>query len=203
MNEDLPMACPKILVLFYGYGSIVDLAMEIAEGAKAEGAEVKVVRVPELFPKEVVAKFNVDLSRIEKIPEATMQDLEWADGIVMGSPTRYGNITGQLKFFLDQTRDLWLKGALYGKPVGFFTEAATIHGGHESTILTMSAYAYHQGMVIVPLGYAIKEISTTTTGGSPYGPSHLGSMKNLDDNEKAIARFMGKRITEVARKLRC
>ncbi|MEM2663047.1 MAG: NAD(P)H-dependent oxidoreductase, partial [Metallosphaera sp.] len=95
------MACPKILVLFYGYGSIVDLAMEIAEGAKAEGAEVKVVRVPELFPKEVVAKFNVDLSRIEKIPEATMQDLEWADGIVMGSPTRYGNITGQLKFFLD------------------------------------------------------------------------------------------------------
>ncbi|QKR00152.1 NAD(P)H:quinone oxidoreductase [Metallosphaera tengchongensis] len=193
---------PKILVLFYGYGTIVDLALEIAEGARGEGAETKVVRVPELFPKEVVAKFNVDMSKVEKIPEARFEDLEWADGIAMGSPTRYGNITGQLKFFLDQTRDLWLKGALYGKPVGFFTEAGTIHGGHETTILTMSTYAYHHGMIIVPLGYGIKELFTSTTGGSPYGPSHLGSLKELDEAERTIARFMGKRLTEVARKLR-
>ncbi|MEM4096150.1 MAG: NAD(P)H:quinone oxidoreductase, partial [Metallosphaera sp.] len=165
------MSCPKILVLFYGYGTIVDLASYIAEGAKAEGAEVKLARVPELFPKEVVEKFNVDWNKIQRIPEVSMNDLEWADGLVIGSPTRYGNMTGQMKFFLDQTRDIWLKGGLYGKPVGFFTEASTIHGGHETTILAMSTYAYHHGMIIVPLGYGIKEIATTSSGGSPYGPS--------------------------------
>lgn len=85
-----------------------------------------------------------------------------------------------------------VKGVLYGKPVGFFTEASTIHGGHKSTILAMSTFAFHHGMVIVPLGYAIKEIGVTRTGVPPYGPSHLGSSPQLDENEKAIARFMGR-----------
>ncbi|MCH4815513.1 MAG: NAD(P)H:quinone oxidoreductase [Saccharolobus sp.] len=197
------MECPKILVLFYGYGSIVDLAKNVAEGAKEITKEVKLARVKEYLPEEMVKKFRIPIDTVKDIPEATLSDLEWADGIVMGSPTRYGNMTGQLKLFLDQTAELWIKGALYGKPVGFFTEASTIHGGHESTILAMANYAYHHGMIIVPVGYGIREVSSTMTGGSPYGASHLGNKKELDENEIAIAKFLGKRVAEVAKKLRC
>jgi len=197
------MECPKILVLFYGYGSIVDLAKNVAEGAKEIAKEVKLARVKEYLPEEMVKKFRIPIDTVKDIPEATLSDLELSDGIVMGSPTRYGNMTGQLKLFLDQTAELWTKGALYGKPVGFFTEASTIHGGHESTILAMANYAYHHGMIIVPLGYGIKEVSSTTTGGSPYGASHLGNKKELDENEIKIAKFLGKRVAEVAKKLRC
>jgi len=106
-------------------------------------------------------------------------------------------MAGGLKTFLDQTALLWRDNVMYGKPVGFFTEASTIHGGHETTILTMSTYAFHFGMVIVPLGYRIPEISQTTTGGSPYGASHLSAKEELDENERKIARFLGKRVTEV------
>ncbi len=197
------MSCPKILVLFYGYGSIVELAKRCAEGAKEVTDEVKIVRVPEYFPEELIKKFNINLEAVKDIPEATLSDLEWADGIIMGSPGRFGNMAGQLKMFLDQTGALWRKGALYGKPVGFFTEASTVHGGHESTILAMANYAYHHGMIIVPPGYGIKEVSETTTGGGPYGATHLGSKKELDENEIAIARFLGRRVAEVAKKLRC
>lgn len=197
------MECPKILVLFYGYGSIVDLAKNVAEGAKEITKEVKLARVREYFPEEIIKKFRINRDSVRDIPEASLSDLEWADGLVIGSPTRYGNMAGQLKLFLDQTAELWSKGGLYGKPVGFFTEASTIHGGHESTIIAMANFAYHHGMIIVPLGYGIKEISTTTTGGGPYGATHLGNKKELDQNEIEIARFLGKRVAEVAKKLRC
>ncbi len=197
------MACPKILVLFYGYGSIVELAKMCAEGAREVTDEIKIVRVPEYFPEELVKKFRINMDSVKDIPEATLSDLEWADGIIMGSPGRFGNLTGQLKLFLDQTGELWRKGSLYGKPVGFFTEASTMHGGHESTILAMANYAYHHGMIIVPLGYGIKEIGGTMTGGGPYGATHLGNKKELDNNEIAIAKFLGKRVAEVAKKLRC
>ncbi|MEM0263836.1 MAG: NAD(P)H:quinone oxidoreductase [Saccharolobus sp.] len=197
------MECPKILVLFYGYGSIIELAKNVAEGAKEVSKEVKIARVKEYFPEDIIKKFRINIDSVKDIPEASLSDLEWADGIIMGSPTRYGNLTGQLKLFLDQTAELWSRGALYGKPVGFFTEASTIHGGHESTIIAMANFAYHHGMIIVPPGYGIKEISATTTGGGPYGATHLGSKKELDENEKAIARFLGKRVAEVAKKLRC
>jgi len=142
----------------------VDLAKEIGEGVKEAGGEVKLTRVKELFPPEVVKNFNVDLSRVEGIPEAQLSDLEWADGIAMGSPTRYGNMAGPLEILPRPDEGTLVKGVLYGKPVGFFTEASTIHGGHKSTILAMSTFAYHHGMVIVPLGYAIKEIGVTRTG---------------------------------------
>jgi len=190
----------KILVLFYGYGSIVELAKEIAKGAEEEGAEVRIRRVRETLPPEVQARLPVD--KVKDIPEATLDDLRWADGFVIGSLTRYGNMAGSLKTFLDQTALLWRDNVLYGKPVGFFTEASTTHGGHETTILTMSTYAYHFGMIIVPLGYGIPEMFQTTTGGSPYGASHLGVREELDENERKIARFLGKRVTEVARKLK-
>lgn len=192
----------KILVLFYGYGSIVELAKEIAKGAEEEGAETKIRKVRETLYPELVEKFHIPIETTSNIPEVSLEDLKWADGLAIGSPTRYGNMAGGMKTFLDSTAPLWRSGELYGKPVTFFTEASTVHGGHETTILTMSTYAYHFGMIIVPLGYAIPEISSTTTGGSPYGASHLGSNKELDENEIKIARFQGRRLAQVARKLK-
>ncbi|MFP3233164.1 MAG: NAD(P)H:quinone oxidoreductase [Sulfolobaceae archaeon] len=192
----------KILVLFYGYGSIVELAKEIAKGAEEEGAETKIRKVRETLYPELVEKFHIPIETTSNVPEVSLEDLKWADGLAIGSPTRYGNMAGGMKTFLDSTAPLWRSGELYGKPVTFFTEASTVHGGHETTILTMSTYAYHFGMIIVPLGYAIPEISSTTTGGSPYGASHLGSNKELDENEIKIARFQGRRLAQVARKLK-
>jgi len=112
-------------------------------------------------------------------------------------------MAGGLKTFLDTTAILWKDNVLYGKPVTFFTEASTVHGGHETTILTMSTYAYHFGMIIVPIGYGIPELFQTTTGGGPYGATHLGSKEELDEMERKIARFQGKRITEVAKAIKC
>ncbi|WP_126450619.1 NAD(P)H:quinone oxidoreductase [Sulfodiicoccus acidiphilus] len=191
----------KVLVLFYGYGSIVELAKEVYRGAQESGAEVRLRRARETMPPELVEKMRIPLDSVKDIPEATLDDLVWADGIVMGSPTRFGNMAGPLKTFLDQTGPLFGKGALVGKAVGFFTEANTMHGGHETTVLTMSTFAYHHGMVIVPVGYAIPEVGSTTAGGSPYGASHLSSLKELDEKERVIARFLGRRVAEVARKL--
>jgi NAD(P)H dehydrogenase (quinone) len=191
----------KILVLFYGYGSIVKLAKEIAKGAEEEGAETRIRRVRETLYPELIEKFHIPLGN-DDIQEVNLEDLKWADGIAIGSPTRYGNMAGGMKTFLDTTVLLWKSGDLYGKPVTFFTEASTVHGGHETTILTMATYAFHFGMIIVPLGYAIPEISSTTTGGSPYGASHLGSKEELDENEIKIARFQGKRLAQVVKKLK-
>ncbi|BDC17624.1 NAD(P)H:quinone oxidoreductase [Acidianus sp. HS-5] len=191
----------KILVLFYGYGSIVNLAKEIAKGAEEEGAETRIRKVKETLYPELVQQFRIPLESTNDIPEVTFDDLKWADGLAIGSPTRYGNMAGGMKTFLDSTVPLWRNGDLYGKPVTFFTEASTVHGGHETTILTMSTYAYHFGMIIVPLGYAIPEISKSTTGGSPYGASHLSTKKELDEDEIKIARFQGRRLAQVAKKL--
>ncbi|NON63209.1 NAD(P)H:quinone oxidoreductase [Acidianus sp. RZ1] len=192
----------NILVLFYGYGTIVDLAKEVTKGSEEEGGQVRLRRVRETIYPELIEKYSIPLDSVKDIQEVSLDDMEWADGFVIGSPTRYGNMAGGLKTFLDTTAPLWKKGSLYGKPVGFFTEASTVHGGHETTILTMATYAFHFGMVIVPLGYGIPEISTSVTGGSPYGASHLSSSKELDNNERIIARFLGKRVTQVAKKLK-
>jgi NAD(P)H dehydrogenase (quinone) len=192
---------PKILVLFYGYGSIVMLAKELAKGAEEAGAEVRVRKVREYLPPDLVEKFHIPTNANEDIQEVSLDDLRWADGIGMGSPTRYGNMAGSMKLFLDTTAELWRKGDMYGKPVTFFAEASTAHGGHETTILTMSTYAYHFGLIIVPIGYAIPEISSSSTGGGPYGATHLGNKRELDENEVKIARFQGKRLVEVTRKL--
>ncbi|BFI74662.1 NAD(P)H:quinone oxidoreductase [Sulfurisphaera ohwakuensis] len=196
------MSCkPNILVLFYGYGSIVELAKEIGKGAEEAGAEVKIRRVRETLPPEFQSRLPFD--KVKDIPEVTLDDMRWADGFAIGSPTRYGNMAGGLKTFLDTTAILWRDNVLYGKPVTFFTEASTVHGGHETTILTMSTYAYHFGMIIVPIGYGIPELFQTMTGGGPYGATHLGSKEELDEMERKIAKFQGKRITEVAKAIKC
>ncbi|WP_242848296.1 NAD(P)H:quinone oxidoreductase [Sulfobacillus thermosulfidooxidans] len=195
----------KISVIYYSMtGSVFQLAKAVAQGAEEVGAEVRMRRVADLLPLEVIESnehIKKGLEMQQDVPVATLEDLTWADGIAFGSPTRYGNMTAQLKNFLDQTGPLWAEGKLAGKAAGFFTGAATMHGGHESTILTMSTFAYHHGMIIVPTGYLIPAIHGTTTGGSPYGPSEMGNKSELSDDERSIALFLGRRLAEVAGKL--
>ena len=199
------MITVKISVIYYSMtGSVFKLAQIIADGAREAGADVRLRRVPDLLPREVIDSnphIKNALAAQEEVPLATLEDLVWAEGIAFGSPTRYGNMSAQLKNFFDQTGPLWAEGKLAGKAAGFFTGAATMHGGHETTILTMSTFAYHHGMIIVPTGYLVPAIHGTTTGGSPYGPSELGSKSELSDDERTIALFLGRRLAEVAGKL--
>lgn len=194
-------------IIYYStYGSTYDLAREIQAGIDDAGGHAALRRVPELMPDEslddnarAAAEAQADVA------VADVEELAEFDGLVFGSPTRFGNRAAQLSQFLDQTGPLWQRGALAGTPAGFFTGASTIHGGHESTILTMSTYAMHHGMVIVPLGYTLDQVGATRTGGGPYGPTHLspndGSKTELSDDEREIARAYGRRFAEITTKL--
>jgi NAD(P)H dehydrogenase (quinone) len=199
------------IVYYSMYGTTHQLASVLAEGVEKVGGEAHLRRVPELIPDEVVAGnegYQAAQRAQTDVREAAVDELVEFDGILFGSPTRYGSATSQLQSFLDQTGGLWQSGGLVGKPAGFFTGAATIHGGHESTILSMATFAFHHGMVIVPAGYAIEQVGATRSGGGPYGPSHWSPMGDdpagdrkdgLDEHEIQIAlqyadRFHG--ITE-------
>ena len=195
------------IVYYSTYGSTFALAKEIAQGITDAGGDAALRRVEELMPEERMDD-NAKAARDAQsdVQVASVDELASFDGIVFGAPTRFGNRAAQLSQFLDQTGGLWQSGALAGKPAGFFTGAATPHGGHESTIMTMSTYAFHQGMVIVPAGYTLSEVSTTTHGGGPYGPTHQtpadGSKTELTSDEVAIARGYGKKFAEIAAKLK-
>jgi NAD(P)H dehydrogenase (quinone) len=196
---------PKVLVLYYSsYGHIETMAAAVAEGARSAGAEVAVKRVPELVP-EAVAKsshFKVD----QAAPIATVDELADYDAIILGVPTRFGNMAAQMKNFLDQTGGLWFAGKLVGKVGSVFTSTATQHGGQESTILSTHTVLLHQGMVIVGLPYTwqgqmkLDEVS----GGSPYGASTIAGgdgSRQPSANELEGARFQGKHVAEIAAKL--
>ena len=194
------------IVYYSTYGSTFALANEIATGVAEGGGDAVLRRVEELMPEERMDD-NAKAARDAQsdVEVATVDELAEFDGIIFGAPTRFGNRAAQLSQFLDQTGGLWQSGGLAGKPAGFFTGAATMHGGHESTIMTMSTYAFHQGMVIVPAGYTLAEVGSTSTGGGPYGPTHLtpsdGSKTELTADEIAIARGYGKKFAEIAAKL--
>jgi NAD(P)H dehydrogenase (quinone) len=184
-----------------------EMAKEIAAGAKEAGAEASIKKVPELVPASVIAG-NPGLKRgaeLQKdVPIATIDELPSYDAIVFGSPTRYGNMAAQMKNFIDQTGGLWAKRKLVDKVAGVFSGAATMHGGHESTLLTMMIPLMHHGMIIVPVGSNVPELAATQAGGTPYGPSVLAGSDNsrqMDQIERKVGRDFGRHIAEIAKRL--
>ena len=200
----------NVLIVYYSmYGHIRRMAEAVKEGAgSVSGADVMLCRVPETLPADVLQKMGAleTQKALAPIPVCTVDDLAAADAIIFGTPTRFGNMCGQMRQFLDATGGLWAKGALVGKVGSVFTSSATQHGGQESTILTFHVTLLHHGMVIVGLPYAfagqmrIDEI----TGGSPYGSSTIAGgdgSRMPSANELAAARYQGKQVTEIAAKL--
>ena len=195
----------KVLVLYYSsYGHIETMASAIAEGARSAGADVSVKRVPELVPREVAEQSHFKLD--QTAPAATVDELPSYDAIIVGTPTRFGNMTAQMKNFLDQTGALWAGGKLVGKVGSVFTSTATQHGGQESTILSTHTVLLHHGMVIVGLPYTFagQMIQGEVSGGSPYGASTIAAgdgSRQPSQNELDGARFQGRHVAEIAAKL--
>ena len=196
----------KVLVLYYSsYGHIEAMAEAVAEGAASAGAEVAIKRVPELVPAEVAKASGFKLD--QRAPVATVDELPSYDAIVLGVPTRFGNMPAQMKNVLDQTGGLWFQGKLIGKVGSVFTSTATQHGGQESTILSTHTVLLHHGMVIVGLPYAFQGQMGVgeITGGSPYGASTIAAgdgSRQPSANELAGARFQGAHVAKIAAKLK-
>ncbi len=200
----------KILVVYYStYGHVHKMAEAVAEGAKeVTGAEVTVRRVPETLPPEVLEKMGaVEAQKtLSHVPVCTVDELAEADAVIFGTPTRFGNMCGQMRQFLDATGQLWAKGALVGKVGSVFTSSATQHGGQESTILTFHVTLLHHGFVVVGLPYAFQGQMTLDeiSGGSPYGASTIAGgdgSRMPSENELDAARFQGRHVAEIASKL--
>jgi NAD(P)H dehydrogenase (quinone) len=200
----------KVLILYYSmYGHVHRMAEAVAEGVmEVEGAEVEMRRVPETLPEEVLRKMGALEAQksFSHIPVASVNDLASADAIFFGTPTRFGNMCGQMRQFLDATGGLWAKGALVGKPGSVFTSTGTQHGGQESTILSFHLTLLHLGMIIIGLPYTFQGQSRTdeVTGGSPYGASTIAGPagdRTPTENDLAGARFQGKHVATIAKKL--
>jgi NAD(P)H dehydrogenase (quinone) len=200
----------NVLIVYYSmYGHIRLMAEAVKEGAGGiNGADVRICRVPETLPEEVLVKMGAVEAQTAQahVPICTLEDLVSADAIIFGAPTRFGNMCGQMRQFLDSTGGLWAKGSLVGKVGSVFTSSATQHGGQESTILTFHITLLHHGMVIVGLPYAFagQMRIDEMTGGSPYGASTIsgGDGKRMpSDNELDGARFQGKHVAQIAVKL--
>ena len=195
----------KVLVLYYSsYGHIETMASAVAEGAREAGADVVIKRVPELVPEDIAKKSHFKLD--QKAPIATVDELPEYDAIIIGVPTRFGNMPAQMKNFLDQTGGLWFQGKLIGKVGSVFTSTATQHGGQESTILSTHTVLLHHGMVIVGLPYSFQGQmdNSAVAGGSPYGASTIANgdgSRQPTDNELAGAKFQGKHVATIAAKL--
>lgn len=193
----------EILVLYYSRnGATGALAREICVGVDSvAGAEAQLRTVPPVSTVTEAVEAEVPASGP---PYASRDDLKRCAGIVMGSPTRFGNMAAPLKYFLDSTGSEWLSGALSGKPAGVFTSTSTLHGGQETTLLTMAVPLIHHGMLLVGIPYTEPALSATTSGGSPYGASHVTwnrESDSLSPDEKVLARALGKRVAEIALKL--
>lgn len=195
----------KVLVLYYSsYGHIERMAHAVADGVREAGAHAEVKRVPELVPEEVAQKSGFKLN--QPAPVATVDELASYDAIVIGTPTRFGNMAAQMKNFLDQTGGLWFQGKLIGKVGSVFTSTATQHGGQESTILSTHTVLLHQGMVVVGLPYSFQGQTTLAeiSGGSPYGATTISGSdgsRQPSENELAGARFQGRHVAQIAAKL--
>lgn len=190
----------KVAIIYYSStGTTYQLARAIEEGAKEAGAEVKVLKVRETAPQAAIdsnEKWKQHVAETKDLAEAQLSDLEWADSIVFGSPTRFGGAASQLRAFIDTTGGLWFQGKLANKIGSSFTSAATAHGGQENTILTMNSVFYHWGSLIVSPAY-LDPIQFQT--GNPYGTSFTSNNGELEPDETVLkaARFQGKRVAEV------
>jgi NAD(P)H dehydrogenase (quinone) len=192
-----------VLVLYYSRdGATESLAREICQGVDAvPGMQARLRTVP---PVSTVTEATADAIPEQGPPYATKADLAECAGLVLGSPTRFGNMAAALKYFFDGTAAEWLSGALAGKPAGLFTSSSSLHGGQETTLMTMAVPLLHHGMLIVGVPYTQAELSSTTTGGTPYGASHVSWNRDADrlsDDEIAVARALGRRVATVAAKL--
>jgi NAD(P)H dehydrogenase (quinone) len=200
----------KVMVVYYSmYGHVYKLAQAAAEGAASvEGADVILRRVPETLPDEVLEKMGALEAQKQQadVPVCTLKELSEADAIIFGTPTRFGNMCGQMRQFLDRTGQLWASGSLVGKAGSVITSSATQHGGQESTILSFHTTLLHLGMVIVGLPYTFEgqKIMNEITGCSPYGASTIAGgdgSRVPSENELAGARYQGEHVAKIAKKL--
>jgi NAD(P)H dehydrogenase (quinone) len=192
-----------VLVLYYSrHGATQAMANKIALGIELAGLPARLRTVPEIST-------NINATRADNVPSfgdpyVSLEDLDDCCALAMGSPTRFGNMAAPLKHFLDETSREWLSGILEGKPACVFTSTASMHGGQESTLLSMMLPLLHHGMIICGLPYSLPELHTTTTGGTPYGVSHLADKANpnkLSNDEIALCIAQGKRLATIARKI--
>ena len=195
---------PYILVLYYSRtGQTAELAAQIARGvSRVQGMDARIRTVPSVSPN---TEASLPAVPDDGAPYASKDDLANCAGLAIGSPTRFGNMAAPLKYFLDSTGDLWLNGTLSGKPAGAFTSTGSVHGGQESTLLTMMVPLLHHGMVLCGVPYSESALNETSAGGTPYGPSHwagTGEPQSVNDHEKAICQTFGERLARLAMKLR-
>lgn len=193
----------EILVLYYSlHGSLKNLAQSVARGIEAvDGAAARIRTVPKV--SAVCEATEADIPQTGA-PYAEPRDLEECIGLALGSPTRFGNMAAPLKYFLDGTSNLWISAALAGKPASVFTSTASLHGGQETTLLSMMLPLLHHGMVIVGLPYSEADLHTTTSGGTPYGATHVSGIPVdavLSEQERRLAFALGKRLAAAALKL--
>ena len=200
----------KIQVVFYSmYGHVHQLAEAVAEGAKeVAGTEVSLYQVAELVPEDILKKSGAKAAReaFANIPVIEPAQLAEADAVIFGTPTRFGNMCAQMRNFLDQTGGLWMSGALVGKLGSVFASTATQHGGQETTITSFHSTLLHLGMILVGVPYSEQRLLNMTeiTGGTPYGATTLANVdgsRQPSENELAVARFQGKHVAEIAKKL--
>ena len=193
---------PYVLVLYYSkYGATKEMAHLIADGIEASGMQAKIRTVPNLATVVTQAQ--------PPIPEegdiyCTLEDLQHCSGLALGSPTRFGNMASEMKYFLDQTTSLWLNGALHNKPACVFSSSGSMHGGQESTLLTMLPPLFHHGMIILGLTNAHPALSNTKTGGTPYGATHVSGPRHdlgLSNEEKILCIEQGKRLGSIVKQL--
>jgi NAD(P)H dehydrogenase (quinone) len=194
---------PYVLVLYYSrLGAVKQMAQHIARGIESvTGMEARIRTVPPVSPTTEAVDPSVPESGA---PYATLDDLKHCAGLALGSPTRFGNMAAPLKYFLDQASSIWLSGSVVNKPAAVFSSTATMHGGQESTLLSMMLPLFHLGFVLLGIPYTEPDLNTTQTGGTPYGASHLaGTNSNLalSDEEQRLCTALGKRLAEMAIKL--
>lgn len=193
----------EILVLYYSrFGATEALAREVCQGIdRVDGCSARLRTVPAVSTVTDAVEAEIPDSGP---PFATTNDLRECDGLLMGSPTRFGNMAAPLKYFIDGTGSEWMSGMLSGKPAGVFTSTSSLHGGQETTLVTMALPLIHHGMLFVGIPYTEAALSTTTTGGSPYGASHVTWNRDSDrlaEEEASLARALGKRVAELAARL--